>query len=60
VTPAAFLGYADGDDFVLFLVNGLEDGGGGKQRNFVFAAAPAEKNAYPDFCHEKGCFPQSE
>ena len=43
--PVAGLGDADGDDVVLALVDGLEDGGGGEERDFVLAGAAAEENA---------------
>ena len=41
----AGLGDADGDDVVLLAVDGLEDGGGGEQRDLVLAGAAAEENA---------------
>ena len=35
--PLAGLGDADGNDFVFFAIDGLEDGGGGEERDFVLA-----------------------
>lgn len=43
--PVAGFGDADGDDVVFFLVDGLEDGGGGEEGDFVLAGAAAEENA---------------
>ena len=36
---------ADGDDLVALAVDGLEDGVGGEERDFVLAGAAAEENA---------------
>ena len=43
--PVAVFGDADGDDVVLFAVDGVEDGGGGEEGDFVLAGAAAEENA---------------
>ena len=40
--PAAFLGDADGNDFIFIFVDGVENGSGREQRDFVLSAAPAE------------------
>jgi hypothetical protein len=40
---------ADGDDLVALAVDGLEDGVGGEERDFVLAGAAAEENAYSEF-----------
>src|SRR6202012_2668120 len=47
--PAALLGDADLDDVVLFTVDGVKDGVGGAERDFVLAALAAEKNADAEF-----------
>ena len=41
----ALLGDADGDDVVLLAVDGVEDGVGGEERDFVLAGAAAEEDA---------------
>ncbi len=40
--PASFFGDADGNDFVFLFINGVENGGGGEQGDFVLSAAAAE------------------
>ncbi len=40
--PASIFGDADGHDVILFFVDCVENRGGGEQRNFMLAAAPAE------------------
>src|SRR5580704_4557494 len=40
--PVALLGNTDGHDFKLVLVDGMEDRGGRKQRDFMFATASAK------------------
>ena len=47
--PAALLVDGDGDDLVLLAVDGLEDGGGREQRDFVLAGAAAKENANAEF-----------
>ena len=47
--PLALLGDADGDDFVLGLVDGFEDGGGGEEGDFVLAGAAAEEDSDTEF-----------
>jgi len=47
--PSSLLGDADGDDLVLRLVDGLEDGGGGEEGDLVLAGAAAEENADAQF-----------
>jgi hypothetical protein len=47
--PVALLVDADGDDLVALAVDGLEDGAGGEERDFVLAGAAAEENAYSEF-----------
>ena len=43
--PLALFGDADGDYFVFCLVDGVEDGGGGEEGDFVLAGAAAEEDA---------------
>ena len=50
--PSAFLGDADGNNVVFLLIDGVQDRGGRKQRDFVLAAAPAEQDTYPEFLHD--------
>ena len=57
--PAAFLGDADGNDFVLVLVDCVQHRGRRQQRDFVLAAAPAEQDTYPEFLHASILTPES-
>ena len=50
--PAAFLGNADGHDFIFVFVDGVNNGGGGEQRDFVLSAAPAKKDADAKLLHD--------
>jgi hypothetical protein len=50
--PAAVLGDADGYDFILISIDCIENGRGREQRDFMFAAAPAEKNSNPKLFHD--------
>lgn len=43
--PLALFGDADGDHFVLVFVDGIEDGGGGEEGDFVLAGAASEEDA---------------
>ncbi len=43
------LGDADGDDFVLGLVDGFEDGGGGEEGDLVLAGAATEEDSDTEF-----------
>jgi len=47
--PVALLVDGDGDDVVTLAVDGLEDGGGGEQRDFMLAGAAAKENADAEF-----------
>src|SRR5581483_7790736 len=49
--PAAVLGDADGYDFKLVLIDGVEDGCGREQRHFMLAAASPEQNADAKLFH---------
>src|SRR5258708_18323963 len=49
--PLALFGDADRNDLIFILINGLENRRGREQRNFVLAAASAEKDAYTEFLH---------
>ena len=49
--PTTVFGDTDGDDLVLILIDGFENRSGGKQRDFVLAAAAAEKYAHSEFLH---------
>jgi hypothetical protein len=50
--PAAILGDADRHDFILLSIDCVENGRGREQRDFVFAAAPAEKNSNSKLFHD--------
>src|SRR5271157_1833107 len=50
--PSSLLGDADGNDFVLLLINRVQDGGRRQQRNLVFATAPAKQHTYPELLHK--------
>src|SRR5581483_9273443 len=50
--PAAVFGDADGNDFKLVLIDGVEDRRCREQRNLMLAAAPSEKNADPNLFHD--------
>ena len=43
--PAALFGDGDGDYVVFCAVDGVEDGAGGEEGDFVFAGAAAEEDA---------------
>ena len=47
--PAALLGDADRHHIELAAVDGVEDGGGGEQRDLMLAAAPAKEDADAEF-----------
>jgi hypothetical protein len=47
--PTALFGDAYGDYVVLLAVDGLEDGGGGEEGDFVLAGTAAEEDAYAWF-----------
>ncbi len=49
--PAAFLGDADGHDFILLLIDCVENRRSGEQRDFVLAAAPAKQNPDSKLLH---------
>ena len=49
--PAAFLGDADGNYVVLFLVDGIQHRRRRQQRDFMLAAASAEQDTYAEFLH---------
>ena len=51
--PAAFLGDADGHNFIFFFINGVENRRRRKQRDFILAAAPTEKDANPKLFHNR-------
>ena len=40
--PASFFGDADGNDVIFLFIDGVENGCGGEQRNFMLSAAAAE------------------
>ena len=44
--PMAVFRYADGNCFVFVRIQSANNGGGGNQRNFMFAGAPSEEHAY--------------
>ena len=50
--PAAIFGDADGYDFILIFIDGIENRCGGEQRDFVFAAAAAKKNPHSKLFHD--------
>src|SRR5271157_280642 len=50
--PSSLLGDADGNDFVLLLIDRVQDGGRRKQRDLVLATAPAKQYTKPEFLHE--------
>jgi hypothetical protein len=47
--PAALLVDGDGDDLVALAVDGLEDGCGREQRDFMLAGAATKENADAEF-----------
>ena len=49
--PAAIFGNADRNNFIFRFIDCLQDRCRREQRNFMFAAASAEKNSYPQFFH---------
>src|SRR5262249_26523630 len=49
--PSPFLGDADRHYFIFVFIDGLEDGGRGKQRDLMLATAPAKENADAEFLH---------
>src|ERR1700733_2471206 len=57
--PAALLGNANGDDFVFFRVDGLENRSSREQRDLMLAAAAAKKNAYAKFGHKNLLYVES-
>src|SRR5580700_5901696 len=49
--PVALFGDANGHDFVFVLIDGVEDGGGGEQRDFMFPTASAKQDSDTEFLH---------
>jgi len=49
--PLSLLGDTDGNNVEFGAIDGLQDGGGGEERDFMFAAAPAKENADSDLFH---------
>src|SRR5581483_7711069 len=51
--PAPFLGDADGNDLVFFLVDCVENGGGREQGDLVLSTAAAKQDPHPELFHDQ-------